>query len=74
MSTLATLYDANCGVYNYNDAADSVNCNTCKAKYYKLTNVVGGDDGDLFTFCFKEKIDGCTAYATTAAERTDAMA
>lgn len=74
MATTAALYDANCDKYIYNSNADLVACDTCKANYYLLSNVVGPADGNLFSFCFNYEIEGCTTYATTGTDMDVAAA
>lgn len=37
-----------------------------------LVDVVGPAEDDLFTFCFKYEIEGCSTYATTGADRLTA--
>lgn len=74
LATTAALYDANCGVYTYDADPDLVECYTCASGYYLLTNVVGPAANDLFTFCFKYEIEGCSTYATTGTDAPTAAA
>lgn len=74
LATTDAGYDANCDKYIYDATPANVVCDTCKTKFYKLAGVNGPGASDLWNYCFKYNIEGCTTYATTSTTRTLAMA